>query len=232
MLWVNPSCAENGNKKKVMATEPLVPLWYQVTSTHAIGHVELISPSPCLPLWRISVRCVISMFRNHTNWKYTYMFQAFQKHLEPLQAQADHVNEIANALQELQVILSHINVNRLEDLNSRWDTDYKRAAARWNHMRRLVFIVSWLWGGGGGVGDGSVGGGGVCGGGCVRWDGVGVGGRGVYGAASGHTHLPHRGSVMGRSILGAKCHTYCQTSDISCTLVGNEVVYYLDVVGV
>ena len=192
-----------------MATEPLTPLWYQVTSTHAIGHVGLISPSPCLPWGTISVRCVISMFRNHTNWKYTFMFQAFQKHLEPLQAQADHVNEIANALQELQVILSHINVNRLEDLNSRWDPDYGYSKIK-AHEEPCVHD-GWLWGW---VGWGW---------GCLwEWE---VGGRG----GSGQTSLPHRGSLMGRCMLVA--HTYRQTSYISCTLVANKIVDHSDVVG-
>lgn len=40
--------------------------------------------------------------------------------LEPLQRDAELVNELANQLQALHVVLSHTNVHKLEDNNTRW----------------------------------------------------------------------------------------------------------------
>jgi hypothetical protein len=52
-----------------------------------------------------------------------YFYQSFQKSLEPLQSDADHVNDHANQLQAAHVILSHTNVRRLEEFNTRLDSD-------------------------------------------------------------------------------------------------------------
>lgn len=48
-----------------------------------------------------------------------YLFQSFQMSLEPLQRDAELVNELANQLQALHVVLSHTNVHKLEDYNTR-----------------------------------------------------------------------------------------------------------------
>ena len=41
--------------------------------------------------------------------------------LEPLQRDADLVNDLANQLQALHVVLAHTNVHKLEDYNTRWE---------------------------------------------------------------------------------------------------------------
>ncbi|XP_074663011.1 dystrophin-like isoform X2 [Tubulanus polymorphus] len=48
--------------------------------------------------------------------------KSFQQKFVPLQTQVDHVNNLANEFQNNHIVLSHINVNKLEDLNSRWRT--------------------------------------------------------------------------------------------------------------
>lgn len=50
---------------------------------------------------------------------FLYFFQSFQMSLEPLQRDAELVNELANQLQALHVVLSHTNVHKLEDYNTR-----------------------------------------------------------------------------------------------------------------
>uniref|UniRef100_A0A8W8JFQ6 Dystrophin n=1 Tax=Magallana gigas TaxID=29159 RepID=A0A8W8JFQ6_MAGGI len=46
--------------------------------------------------------------------------KSFQMSLEPLQRDAELVNELANQLQALHVVLSHTNVHKLEDYNTRF----------------------------------------------------------------------------------------------------------------
>ncbi|XP_061169275.1 dystrophin-like isoform X1 [Saccostrea echinata] len=46
--------------------------------------------------------------------------KSFQMNLEPLQKDADYVNEQANQLQALHVVLSHTNVHKLEEYNTRF----------------------------------------------------------------------------------------------------------------
>ncbi|XP_069136952.1 dystrophin-like isoform X1 [Argopecten irradians] len=46
--------------------------------------------------------------------------KAYQKTYTPIQGQVDSVNDRANELQNLKVILNHVNVHRLEDYNTRW----------------------------------------------------------------------------------------------------------------
>ena len=46
-------------------------------------------------------------------------FQGFQQRFAPIQAEIDIVNDQANELQAADVILSHFNVRRLEDFNTR-----------------------------------------------------------------------------------------------------------------
>ncbi|KAK2181700.1 hypothetical protein NP493_384g05004 [Ridgeia piscesae] len=46
--------------------------------------------------------------------------KGLQQRSAPLQGHVDNVNDGANEFQEMNVVLSHINVNRLEDLNNRW----------------------------------------------------------------------------------------------------------------
>ena len=48
------------------------------------------------------------------------LLQAFQQHVAPMQSQVDQVNDQANQFQEKDIVLSHVNVSRLEDLNSRY----------------------------------------------------------------------------------------------------------------
>ncbi|XP_067674722.1 dystrophin-like isoform X3 [Haliotis asinina] len=46
--------------------------------------------------------------------------KAFQQKVAPIQGEVDHVNDEANDLQAADVILSHVNVRKLEDFNTRW----------------------------------------------------------------------------------------------------------------
>lgn len=49
----------------------------------------------------------------------SFLFQNFQQKYAPLQGEIDSVNDQANDLQSADVILSHVNVRRLEDFNTR-----------------------------------------------------------------------------------------------------------------
>ncbi|XP_041352153.1 dystrophin-like isoform X2 [Gigantopelta aegis] len=46
--------------------------------------------------------------------------KGFQQHVAPIQGEVDSVNDQANELQAADVILSHVNVRKLEDFNTRW----------------------------------------------------------------------------------------------------------------
>ncbi|XP_013413171.1 dystrophin isoform X2 [Lingula anatina] len=46
--------------------------------------------------------------------------KAFELRIAPNQGQIDYVNDLANQFHAQRVVLSHINVNKLEDLNARW----------------------------------------------------------------------------------------------------------------
>ncbi|XP_064628408.1 dystrophin-like isoform X4 [Lineus longissimus] len=46
--------------------------------------------------------------------------KGFQTRITPLQHDLDHLNNLANEFQNANVVLSHINVNKLEDHNTRW----------------------------------------------------------------------------------------------------------------
>lgn len=46
-------------------------------------------------------------------------FQGFQHRVAPLQGRVDQVNDLASQIQVLDVVLSHIPINKLEGLNSR-----------------------------------------------------------------------------------------------------------------
>ncbi|XP_076466610.1 dystrophin-like isoform X3 [Babylonia areolata] len=48
--------------------------------------------------------------------------KGFQVRYAPVQGEIDNINEQANHLQAADVILSHVNVRRLEDFNTRWKT--------------------------------------------------------------------------------------------------------------
>ncbi len=52
-------------------------------------------------------------------WPLFALFQGFQHQLYPIQNETEMANEIANVFQEMNVILSHKNVNKLEDCNNR-----------------------------------------------------------------------------------------------------------------
>ena len=48
-----------------------------------------------------------------------YSPQSFQQRTSPIKNQLDHANDLANQFHDVNVVLSHINVNRLEELNTR-----------------------------------------------------------------------------------------------------------------
>ena len=50
---------------------------------------------------------------------YFFFFQTYQARLTPMQMQISRLNSMANNFQDANIVLSHFNVNRLEDLNSR-----------------------------------------------------------------------------------------------------------------
>ena len=60
--------------------------------------------------------------------QYYYFPQSFQQRTSPIKNQLDHANDLANQFHDVNVVLSHINVNRLEELNT-----------------RLAFLVSSNW---------------------------------------------------------------------------------------
>lgn len=51
---------------------------------------------------------------------FTFCLQSYQARLTPLQMQISRLNSMANNFQDANVVLSHFNVNHLEDLNSRF----------------------------------------------------------------------------------------------------------------
>ncbi len=61
----------------------------------------------------------LSMFNHVYNNLMVNIFQAFQQRTSPIKHQLDQANELANQFHDFNVVLSHINVNRLEELNTR-----------------------------------------------------------------------------------------------------------------
>ena len=50
---------------------------------------------------------------------YGATFQVFQTQIAPIQGDVDRTNNLANDFQNSNIVLSHINVNKLEDINTR-----------------------------------------------------------------------------------------------------------------
>ncbi|ESO83438.1 hypothetical protein LOTGIDRAFT_169302 [Lottia gigantea] len=46
--------------------------------------------------------------------------KSFQQQIVPLQGEVDNLNDLGNELQSSEVVLSHVNVRRMEDLATRW----------------------------------------------------------------------------------------------------------------